>query len=176
MLPRLITRRRLKWVGLVASVCLAAVMVASYWYWPRYVWSRANSSTTWYVSISNCGVLVARDSGAKQGLGKPLRSWSLPTRQAWKDLMLSLPGQVSYAPHAIQWLPTYTSVSQPPVIAQQVSVPIWMPLLLIAAPTAWLWFNDCRAKPWQCVKCRYDLRGLEGGVCPECGSGVGDSG
>ena len=143
-------------------------MVASYWYWPRYVWSRANSTITWYVSISNCGVLVARDSGAGLGLGRPLRSWSLPTRQAWKDLTLSLPGQVSYTPLSIKWLPTYTFGSVPGTW-EQVSVPLWIPLLLLAIPTAYLWHTDRRAKPWQCPKCRYDLRGLDGGVCPECG-------
>ena len=41
--------------------------------------------------------------------------------------------------------------------------------LLIALPTVSLWYTDRRAKPWQCPKCRYDLRGLDGGVCPECG-------
>ena len=53
------------------------------------------------------------------------------------------------------------------------AVPLWLPLLLIAAPTAYLWYTDRRAKPWQCAKCRYDLRGIEGGVCPECGVGIG---
>ncbi|MCH9058387.1 MAG: hypothetical protein IIB55_07150 [Planctomycetes bacterium] len=41
--------------------------------------------------------------------------------------------------------------------------------MLLAIPTAYLWHTDRRAKPWQCAKCRYDLRGLDGGVCPECG-------
>ena len=53
--------------------------------------------------------------------------------------------------------------------SRQMSIPLWLPLLLIAAPTAWLWYTDRRPKPWQCPKCRYDLRGLDGGVCPECG-------
>ena len=48
-------------------------------------------------------------------------------------------------------------------------IPGWCPLTLAVLPTAWLWYTDRRAKPWQCAKCRYDLRGLEGGVCPECG-------
>ena len=43
-------------------------------------------------------------------------------------------------------------------------------ILLIAVPTACVWCTDRRAKPWQCAKCRYDLRGLDGGVCPECGA------
>ena len=45
-------------------------------------------------------------------------------------------------------------------------------ILLIAAPTACVWCTDRRAKPWQCPKCRYDLRGLDGGVCPECGTQI----
>ena len=52
-------------------------------------------------------------------------------------------------------------------------IPLWIPLLLLAIPTAYLWRADRRAKPWQCPKCRYDLRGLDGGgngVCPECGT------
>ena len=60
-------------------------------------------------------------------------------------------------------------IAYPLVESRYIFIPIWPFLLLIAAPTAWLWRTDRRAKPWQCTKCRYDLRGLEGGVCPECG-------
>ena len=62
-----------------------------------------------------------------------------------------------------------------------VGLPLWLPLLLIAAPTGWLWYTDRRAKPWQCATCRYDLRGLnvrsESGptVCPECGAPIESS-
>ena len=74
------------------------------------------------------------------------------------------------APPKTVWLPTYDSYyGQGSYVQQRVKIPLWMLLLLIAAPTAYLWYTDRRAKPWQCPKCRYDLRGLDGGVCPECG-------
>ena len=60
-----------------------------------------------------------------------------------------------------------------PKIAHLVVLPLWFPLLLIGLPTAWLWYIDRPIKSWQCAKCRYDLRGLEGGVCPECGISTG---
>ena len=47
-------------------------------------------------------------------------------------------------------------------------------VLLIAAPAARLWRTDRRAMPWQCPKCGYDLRGLDGGVCPECGESIAE--
>jgi predicted amidophosphoribosyltransferase len=45
-----------------------------------------------------------------------------------------------------------------------------MLLLLIGAPTLWLWRRDRRREPGHCQRCNYDLTGNTGGVCPECGS------
>ena len=53
-------------------------------------------------------------------------------------------------------------------------IPLWLPLLLLSVPTSYLWYTDRRAKPWQCRKFRYDLRGLDGGVCPECGKPIAE--
>ena len=71
----------------------------------------------------------------------------------------------------VRWRFSYDTA---PDGAWEVVIPLWIPLLLIAAPTAWLWWTDRKVPPGHCLHCRYDLRGLDGGVCPECGTGVAE--
>ena len=52
-----------------------------------------------------------------------------------------------------------------------VDVPIWMPFLMFALPTAFLWHRDRRSfPPGACQRCGYDLTGNVSGRCPECGA------
>lgn len=58
-----------------------------------------------------------------------------------------------------------------------ITVPIWIPLVAAAGVTARAWRRHRRARrgPGACLACGYDLAGLTGGVCPECGAnGVPD--
>ena len=52
-----------------------------------------------------------------------------------------------------------------------VSMPLYLPFLLIALPTGFLFYRDRKARPGLCAICRYDLRGLPETTmrCPECG-------
>jgi hypothetical protein len=56
----------------------------------------------------------------------------------------------------------------------RLEVPLWMPILLLGAPCILLWMQRCRRRraPWQCHGCGYDLRGMSGEKCPECGAAV----
>ena len=61
-------------------------------------------------------------------------------------------------------------VSAPIPHQSYLSVPLWLPLLLTAIPTAWLWHRDRRRiRPGCCLRCGYDLTGNTSGVCSECG-------
>ena len=50
-------------------------------------------------------------------------------------------------------------------------IPLWMPLLLLAAPTAWLWYRARPRPAHLCPECHYDLSGCTDTGCPECGWG-----
>ena len=64
------------------------------------------------------------------------------------------------------WLPT---VSRGLGNGTSVGLPIWIPFLLIALPTAYLFWRDRRPPRGHCRECGYNLTGNVSGVCPECG-------
>jgi hypothetical protein len=55
---------------------------------------------------------------------------------------------------------------------QQIAVPLYLPLAVLALPTVWLFYRDRRSVRWsregRCAGCGYDLSGVSG-KCPECG-------
>jgi hypothetical protein len=53
-----------------------------------------------------------------------------------------------------------------------IQLPLWIPFLLFAIPTVYVWWRDRRIPPGHCRKCGYNLTGNVSGVCPECGERV----
>jgi hypothetical protein len=54
-----------------------------------------------------------------------------------------------------------------------VTIPLWIPLVLLAGPTAYLWRTDRRRIPaGHCQTCGYNLTGNVSGRCPECGEAI----
>jgi hypothetical protein len=51
-----------------------------------------------------------------------------------------------------------------------IEVNLWLLFLLIAIPAASLWRRHLRVRPGHCRTCRYNLAGVTGGTCPECGT------
>lgn len=52
-------------------------------------------------------------------------------------------------------------------------IPLWLPLVLFAAPALVGWWRRCRhMPPGLCRRCRYDLRENASGRCPECGTPI----
>ena len=57
---------------------------------------------------------------------------------------------------------------------ESVSVPLWMPLVAFAIPTAVPWWRRRpRFRAGLCQKCGYDLTANVNGRCPECGEVAG---
>jgi hypothetical protein len=48
-------------------------------------------------------------------------------------------------------------------------VPLWIPQVVFAGLTAYLFWREWRTRPGRCPSCGYDLTGNVSGVCPECG-------
>jgi len=156
-LRRLITRRRAKWAGTTLVALLIMVFIVSGKYWGGVGWPADGSAISREWIVLGNGQLridyVTRRDGT--GTRKSAR-WEFRTRRYY----------------GIDWGWEWESRLAGRSHFRRRNIPLWFPLVLIAAPTAWLWYTDRRAKPWQCAKCRYDLRGLEGGVCPECGESI----
>ena len=154
-LRRLITRRRAKWVGVISSGLLVAIAIGTLFARYTYLWvSEGGDGPGCLIGVGSGSlhfVYEPRDSSYAGSLAYMFDDFTgfskrSSTEWVWWFIIDLDPGQM-------YWL----------------IVPLWFPLVLIAIPTVYLWHTDRRAKPWQCAKCRYDLRGLEGGVCPECG-------
>jgi len=152
-LRRLITRRRAKWVGLVLCVLLAAVFVASRWMGIG-AQTLSTQGVHWDASVERGRLALYEEVSPDV---------TVPERRSSFRVWFNVPPTLNLW---IDW--SHRALINGDRV-RRVRVPFWMPLLLLAVPTVWLWRADRRAKPWQCAKCRYDLRGLEGGVCPECG-------
>jgi len=53
---------------------------------------------------------------------------------------------------------------------RRVRVPLWLPFLIVALPTAFLLYRDRkRIPPGHCKTCGYNLTGAKHERCPECG-------
>ncbi len=51
-----------------------------------------------------------------------------------------------------------------------IDISSWIPVALLALPTAYLWHRDRRRPaPDHCKHCNYNLTGNQSGTCPECG-------
>lgn len=53
-----------------------------------------------------------------------------------------------------------------------VRLPLWMPALAFGGLAWWGWRVGPRHGPGRCGACGYDVRGVVGGLCPECGRSV----
>jgi len=172
MTARARIRRTAKWAGLILSVGLIGVWATSVRTAIAYVrrdysaigFDYGNIQYSRTVGPESERLAYLLNLTTKMGIRGSLSGWYVVTRQVTGPLSrfqigLRFPTVSEYAVDSTGLLR-----------AQMFLVPIWLPLLLIATPTAWLWYRDRRRIPaGHCWRCGYDLTKNESGQCPECG-------
>ena len=153
-------RRMLKWAGVAISLLFVVAWSASLRWQCEY--GRASQYHHWSLILANgrCGGSVA----------------------IFDDPQISGSGWVvRQAPRRVDWLPWFASVDHgsrfpsPPWRGHAILLPLWMPFLIVAIPTAYLWWiGRRRVPPGRCQRCGYDLTGNISGTCPECGKKIAD--
>lgn len=138
-------RRRARWLarlGLCLCLALAAIWATSLRWGVRYERGRIGFN----LYDGGCVVWIVK---APDGRGQGLHVNDVTIRR-----------------HS--WMPTLLRTFSNPR-EDCLSVPLWMPLVLLAAITAALLWVSRGSDPDRCATCGYDLRGNQSGRCPECG-------
>ena len=140
---RSLTRRIAKWIGMATCSMLLFALVASYF---GGVWV-ASLAHRCSVGVADCAIWISlRDSSFDD---------------EWRFVAFPSEKRMSF------W--SFSLDDENPNSHVLIVLPLWIPLLAIAIPTAWLWRRDRRHPPGHCRKCGYDLTGNVTGVCSECG-------
>jgi hypothetical protein len=143
-------RHAVKWVATLGSVVLVMIAVITCWAWTSFV----TESHSWVLGVQVGAVTVvhAKPAGFLPHLERGLAfRWTQFSFDDWSQFAL--------------W-PKYDWRSR----IRHASVPLWLPLVIMAVPTGTLWWLDRRRiPPGHCQKCGYNLTGNVSGRCPECG-------
>lgn len=146
--PRPKLRKFCKWTGLVLCAVLLAVWIGSRWY--RLSWS--SSGDRFGIYLFNQGWFGCYFfDGANPSPGGLYLGATTERKLMWgfsqREYAIASGGTMWYA-----------------------MVPLWFPLLISSACTVWVWRVDRRlSRIGMCTQCGYDLSGLPGKACPECG-------
>ncbi len=156
---RLRWRALLKWSGTLA--CLLILLAAAACLRWRYV--AINVGRNSLVSIQEGSVWVGWGGSGWLGHSMPR---AVQVGPPYANLGAAAD---NWSKRGILW-PQWRDL-RPWGIGVDIRVPLWIPVVLLGAPTAWLWWRDRRRVPAGCcAACGYDLTGNVSGRCPECGA------
>ncbi len=180
--PAMSRRRRvLKRAGVVLCVVILGAWAVSTRLGARYI--RSTDSGSWSVGINdgtigfssdesfmysqpNTGVWLRPNRGDTYGFRMPRLSKS--TRPDTLARRCGGFGEIRQRESVASRGSSRTPASM--VAVRSCSVPLWLPFLIVALPTAFMFYRDRkRIPPGHCKTCGYNLTGAEHERCPECG-------
>jgi hypothetical protein len=143
-------RRFRKWCGLAMLLLIGfGWAVSIFWEWGCLKWT---SSEDYLLGRLTSGSVIAEWDSLDPNYPPPSRFY------------------VEENNEALIWNPEY---QVGPAMTWTVVLPLWIPFLIVAFPTAYFWWRDRRRiPPGHCQNCGYDLTGNVSGICPECGERV----
>ena len=130
---------------------------------------------SFFYSINFCSPTVQWETGVGRASFDFHRYWFDPARLyrgvwGYPGLRIS-PTSRRYEPWRT-WVPWVRRHAHPGTKTFEVIVPLWIPFLMFALPTAFLCHRDRRFPRGLCQACGYNLTGNMSGVCPECGQRI----
>jgi len=146
-----VIRRWYKWVGLFLSLLILMAWTISM-VWRGEYWRRTDNTR---------GLLFLLDVGTF-GIYRVINITC--------NALLNITRQRQVFPRPVWWIKPLQVDGRIGFI--YLVVPLWIPFLLVAIPTAYLFRRDHRIPQGHCQKCGYDLTGNISGVCPECGEKI----
>jgi hypothetical protein len=173
------TRRVLKWAGTITLITLAGIWLFSGWYEILFLPS-AEWKQKWFG-----GAAIPNNIENARIIAGDFRVWWVPRAMRDQaaaeyakrsDKLGELPSILIHRyghPPTFTWPPLIDSYTSSGGTQRQLSIPLWIPFMLITIPTAFLWWLDRRRIPaGHCQHCGYDLTGNVSGRCPECGTPI----
>lgn len=148
------SRRTLKRIGMLLTIMAGLVVLVSGM--RSLIWVPRSGSFYGFLAMGELGIFFARPG----------------TNSKPAFIMQLAPGWTTSNGYFAMGFFRHPDISAS-VIGVFVAAPLWLPVLMVVVPTAFLWVRD---RPLQrrgfCSNCGYDLTGNVSGVCPECGKRV----
>lgn len=142
-------RRWPKWLGVALVALLASVWAAEQFVSANYVFARSAIWLAW----GQIHIIWPTTPDA----GFPITQKGWHTAREWYTRTV--------------WRPRWERMAKGVVV----SIPLWIPIVLVAVPTAYLFWHDRRhPTSGHCRNCGYNLTANTSGVCPECGTAIPD--
>lgn len=148
--------RLFKWTGLIVSIVILLTWISSTIWGVNYEFVKSNVAGVITFGDGELGWMTLKGLNASSN-PKGFSVERINGNRVWGLELPSIKRDDFYGEDNMLW----------------VTIPLWLPFVIVAAPTAFLWHIDRRRKhQGHCPKCGYDLLGNQSGVCPECGTTI----